>query len=272
MTPKLAIEHLRVHYRDVRAVNDVSFSVRPGCIFGLIGRNGAGKTTTFGCALGLLRPTSGTVLFDGSPLSPRTLADVAYLPETPALFGWMTPSQHVEFWRRLYPNFSITRAHELAEIFEVPLQRRVGRLSKGQQTAVGLMLAFAQGAQLLFLDEPASGLDPVLQHRLLNLIVDAGSEGVTVFSSHQIGHIERAVEELAILDRGRVLLQGNLDELRERKKVVEAIVNGSLVRRAVDGDADAVALELSRGGAHSVRILDQTLEQLFFATIGGDPV
>jgi ABC-2 type transport system ATP-binding protein len=220
MTPKLAFEHLTKSYKTVRAVDDLSLEVLPGCIFGLLGRNGAGKTTTISCALGLTHPDSGAVWFDGRTLQSDTLAGIAYVPETLALAGWMTPREYVEFHRRVYKRFDVLRARELVELFNVPFDRTVRKLSKGQQASIALVLAFAQRADLVFLDEPASGLDPHAQLRLLDVIIQAAAEGTTVmFSSHQIAHIERAAEEVAIIDRGKVVVRGNVDELRLRHKV-----------------------------------------------------
>jgi ABC-2 type transport system ATP-binding protein len=217
MTPALAIEHLVKSYGGTRAVDDLSLVVDPGCIFGLLGRNGAGKTTTFSCALGLVRPEAGSVTFFGRPLSPDALHRIAYVPESPALDGWMTGAEHVEYHRRIYRRFDAGRARELAGAFELPLRKRVHRLSNGQKSALAIVLAFAQRAELLMLDEPTSGLDPNLQRRVLELVIQAGAEGAAiVISSHQIGHIERAAERVAIIERGRIVEQGEVDELRLR--------------------------------------------------------
>jgi len=288
MTPKLAIEHLTKTYKTTRAVDDLMLSVPTGCIFGLLGRNGAGKTTTFGCALGLARPDSGAIWFDGRVLTPDALQNIAFVPETPALDGWMTGAQHIEYHRRIYKRFDMLHARELAERFEVPLNRHVRKLSKGQKTSIALLLAFAQRADLIFLDEPASGLDPYMQLRLLDLVVQDGADGTTIsISSHQIGHIERAAENVAIIDRGKIVVQGNLDELRSGYKVVEAPFtrppqlaglrsnaavsrieeHGVLVRVHVTRDAGTIVQTLAQLGANSVRTIDRTLEDIFLATI-----
>jgi len=269
MQPRLSIEHLTKHYHAQRALDDLSITVRRGVIFGLLGRNGAGKTTTFSCALGLRRPTSGRILFNGLPLCAEARNDLAYVPEAPELYEWMTAQQHIEFLRRVYARFDRKRACELAEMFEIPMNRRVRLLSKGQRTAVALMLAFARGCDLFFLDEPSSGLDIAQQQRLLELLLRSASDGATILlSSHHIGHVERTSEELAILDRGRVVVQGNTDEIRERHRIVEAIVRGDVIRRRVAEDADAVATALARDGAIDVRIVHQTLEDIFLEVTG----
>jgi len=288
MIPKLAIEHLTKTYKTTRAVGDLMLSVPTGCIFGLLGRNGAGKTTTFGCALGLARPDSGSIWFDGRALTPDALQNIAHVPETPALDGWMTGAEHIEYHRRIYKRFDRRRARDLADRFDVPLNRHVRKLSKGQKTSIALLLAFAQRVDLMFLDEPASGLDPYMQLRLLDLIVRDGADGTTVIlSSHHIGQIERAAEHVAIIDRGKIVVQGNLDDLRSGHKVIEAPFthppqlkdlrtnaavtrieeHGALVRVHVTRDTNTIVQALGQLGANSVRTIDRTLEDIFLATV-----
>jgi len=164
----------------------------------------------------------------------------------------------------------------------------VRSLSKGQKTAVALMLAFSQQAEVLFLDEPSSGLDPLMQRRLLDLIVQAGADGITViFSSHQIGQIERAAETIAIMDRGKIALMSNLDELRTSRKLIEARFttvpkpNGLLTHAGVltvevydnvlevrtEGQVNSVVAAIEAMQPASLRVVDQSLEDVFLRTI-----
>lgn len=271
MTAKLVFEHLSKRYGRTTAVDDLSLEVSPGSIFGVIGRNGAGKTTALSCALGLARPSSGRVWHDGRELSPDYLNEIAYVPEMPSLYGWMTGAQHIEMHTRAYRNFDVVGARHMAETFELALNKRSRTLSKGQKQALALLLAFSRRASLIVLDEPASGLDPVMQRQLLDLIVQAGADGKTViFSSHQIGQIERAAETIAIIDRGKLALMGHLDELRENIKVVEAIFpDGTIERRRVTCNAPEIERQLLASDAVSVRTLNQSLEDIFLTTISG---
>jgi ABC-2 type transport system ATP-binding protein len=293
MMPKLVIENLTKQYGTFKAVDDLSFEVEAGCIFGLLGRNGAGKTTTFSCALGLARPTRGRVWFDGEPLTMSQLHNITYVPEVPALYGWMTVREHLEMQRSVYPRFDVAYANALVALFELPLRKRVRSLSKGQKTATALTLAFAQRADVMFLDEPSTGLDPIMQRRLLDLIVQAGNDGTTIiFSSHHIGQIERAAEHIAIIDRGRLALQSNLEALRDSRKIVEAFfpdapqidalrrhagvddieLRGNLMQvRTRAGVTDIVAAIESLHPT-SLRVLDQTLEDVFLTTIDAVPL
>jgi ABC-2 type transport system ATP-binding protein len=283
----LQIEHLTKRYGTHLALDDLTLAIGKGTVFGLLGRNGAGKSTAIACALGLVRATSGEVLVFGEPLKPRTYDRIAYVPEINALDGWMTPNDHVELRRRAFSRFDVAYARELMDVFEIDPARTLRRRSKGQRQAVALALAFAQRPDLMILDEPGSGLDPVLQRRLLDTIVSAAADGVTVlFSSHQIGHVEQAAERIAILDKGKLLLESDVDDLRARRFVIEAYydtlpdlqslraissafdVDGTLVRAYANGDAAEVERVMEALHPLSLARRPMSLEQMFFSTIG----
>jgi len=286
----IAIDHLTKRYGSQLAVDDVSLAVPAGSVCGLLGPNGAGKSTTFKCLLGLARSTAGTMTVAGKPVGPATFETLAYVPERPALYEWLTPRDHFEIARRVYARFDRTRAAELAATFAIDLTKRVGKLSKGQQTAVSLALAFAIRPAVLVLDEPASGLDPVFQRVVLDLIVDAAAGGATVlFSSHQIGQVERAADRIAIMARGRLVLAGDLDELKGNEKVVEAIFphdvpplgdlerdprvrrierNGRVLRIAARSDPAGIARALGPYGPRTTDVLDVGLEDIFLGAVG----
>ena len=284
--PAIQIQGLTKRYGARVAVNDIHLDVPAGVVLGLLGRNGAGKSTTINCALGLIAPSSGTTLFAGVGLDVAMRGRVAYVPETPAMYGWMTLKAHIEMRRRLYRSFDPARAQALADRFEISTEKPIRRLSKGGRTAASLVLAFAQNADMLFLDEPCSGLDPVAQRVALDAIVSAASDGAALlFSSHDISQIERVAENVAIIDHGRIVINDNLETLRYSHKVVEAIfadppqmidlaihaniaridVKGKIVRAYVTGEANGIADALSSRGARSARVLDRTLEELFIA-------
>jgi len=286
----IAIDHLTKRYGSQLAVDDVSLAVPAGSVCGLLGPNGAGKSTTFKCLLGLARSTASTMTVAGKPVGPATFETLAYVPERPALYEWLTPRDHFEIARRVYARFDRTRAAELAATFAIDLTKRVGKLSKGQQTAVSLALAFAIRPAVLVLDEPASGLDPVFQRVVLDLIVDAAAGGATVlFSSHQIGQVERAADRIAIMARGRLVLAGDLDELKGNEKVVEAIFphdvpplgdlerdprvrrierNGRVLRIAARSDPAGIARALGPYGPRTTDVLDVGLEDIFLGAVG----
>jgi ABC-2 type transport system ATP-binding protein len=266
----LQILHFSKRYGAHYAVDDLSLTIDAGTVFGLIGRNGAGKSTTIACALGLIRPSSGSIEVFDEALTPALFERIAYVPEINVLDGWMTALQHAEFRRRCYARFDTKLMHELIERFEISPRRAVRKLSKGQRQAVALALAFAQRPDLMILDEPASGLDPVLQRRLLDQMVSAAADGVTiVFSSHQIGQVEQAAERVGILDRGKLVLEADVEDLRAKRFLVEAIFDdGRMEQRYANGDVVDVEAQLRALAPITVTRRAMSLEQIFFATIG----
>jgi ABC-2 type transport system ATP-binding protein len=282
----IAISGLVKRYRDVVAVDGVTLDVPTGSVCGLLGRNGAGKTTTFKCLLGFAKPDAGEVRFDGAPLAPETFAKLGYVPERPALYLWLTVQQHLEIARRSQPAYDDAFARELLATFRLDGRKKAGRLSKGQQTALSLIVALSTRPSVLILDEPASGLDPVMQRVVLDLLIDAATSGATILlSSHQIGQIDRAADRVAIMRDGKIVISGELDALREASRVVEATFIGSVpdlgglaaemrieqigtsVRAHANGKADAVAARFGALGAAGVRVLDTSLEDLFLDAV-----
>lgn len=266
----LHIANLSKRYDDHIAVEDLSLDVRPGTVFGLLGRNGAGKSTTIACVLGLIPKTSGTVALFGEPMRARTFDRIAYVPEINALDGWMTTRQHAEFRRRCFSRFDRALMDELIERFEIEPGRTLRKLSKGQRQAVALALAFAQRPELMILDEPATGLDPVMQRRLLDTVVSTAADGATIlFSSHHIGHVEQAAERIGILDRGRLVLEADVDDLRETRFLVEAVFDdGHLEQRYANGDVAPVEAQFNARSPLTISRRAMNLEQIFLTTIG----
>jgi ABC-2 type transport system ATP-binding protein len=285
----IAISGLTKRYNGVAVVDDVTLEVPTGSVCGLLGRNGAGKTTTFKCLLGFAKPDSGTFTFDGAPLTTQTFATLGYVPERAQLYGWMTVRQHMDLVRRTQPNYEEARAEELLATFRLDPRKKAKKLSKGQQTALSLIVALAPKPSLLILDEPASGLDPVMQRAVLDILVESATSGATILlSSHQIGQIERAADRVAVMRDGKLVLSGELDDLRAASKVVEATFDGAIpdlgsvggvarwetagltARGYANGRAENVAAQLTAIGGHGVRVLDRSLEDLFLEAVADD--
>jgi ABC-2 type transport system ATP-binding protein len=285
----ISIQHLSKRYGNFAAVDDVSIEIPSGSVFGLLGPNGAGKTTTFKCLLGLAGATSGQVFFDGKPLVPESFERIAYVPERSVLYEWMNVRDHLEMQRRAFSRFNPRRAEELLQLFSLDQRKRVRSMSKGMRTALSVVLAFAIEPEIMVLDEPTSGLDPVNQRSVLKLIIDASAQGTTiVLSSHQIGQVERAADHIAVLQGGRVILGGAVDDLKADSKIVEGIFatetvtmngltgdkritrveqTGRIVRLTVSGDSESIAQRLAAMGAQSVRIVDLNLEDIFLNAV-----
>jgi ABC-2 type transport system ATP-binding protein len=202
------------------ALNQISLAVPRGLVFGLVGANGAGKTTLIKNILGLLRPTAGSVsVFGRNPIADPVgvLARVGYLSEENDLPGWMRVDELLRFARAFYPAWEPAYAEELRETFELDRAACIKNLSKGQRARAGLVIALAYRPDLLVLDEPSSGLDPIVRRDILGAIVRTiAEEGRTVFfSSHLLDEVERVADHVAMLEKGKLLFSGALDEIRE---------------------------------------------------------
>ena len=284
----ISIRNLTKNYGSFAAVDNFSADIEAGTVFGLLGPNGAGKTTTFKCMLGLAKATAGEVLFEGQPLTPPLFERLAYVPEKSVLYDWMTIGEHLEMQRRAFERFDSARANELLALFNLTPKKKVKSLSKGMRTATALCMAFANNPDILVLDEPTSGLDPVNQRAVLKLIIDASAQGKTiVFSSHQIGQVERAAENIAIMQKGKLLVGGAVDDLKAGWKIVEAIFDtdqfstngiagdprvhriertGRILRLSVHQNSEALSAELTKLGAN-VRTVDLNLEDIFLNAV-----
>jgi ABC-2 type transport system ATP-binding protein len=235
----IEMEEVRKSYDGVEALRGLSLQVPAGSICGFLGRNGAGKTTTIKILLGMARPTAGRARVFGLPAeSPRDSVEIrrrtGFVSEEKDLYGYMTVDDIVRFTAPFFPRWRDDLQQRYLRAFELPLDRKVKALSRGMRTKLALLLAFCRGAELLILDEPTSGLDPAMSEEVLQaLVAQVANEAMTVFfSSHQIAEVEQIADRVAIIDRGRAVVAGVLDDLRE---------NFCRVRIVFDSDAPAVA-------------------------------
>jgi ABC-2 type transport system ATP-binding protein len=231
MTNELVIqtEGLAKSYGRVEAVKDLNLAIRPHSITAFLGLNGAGKSTTIKMLLGMTRPTSGDGTLLGRRISDpieavRVRARIAYVSEHKRLYDYMTVGQMIRFTSAFYTDWRPAEAQKLLRQFKLPLDRKVKSLSKGMRTKLGLLMAFARQPELLILDEPSDGLDPVGIEELLTILVERCSEGTSVFfSSHQIAEIERVADQVCILHAGRLVLDSSLDDLRQSYRRIDLV-------------------------------------------------
>jgi len=272
-----------------RVLDGETFAVQAGQTFAFLGRNGAGKTTTIRMLLGLIKPDSGTVRVLGldpqkQPLEVRRR--VGYVAEDQAMFGWMRVSQIISFIAPFYPKWDHGWARQLSERFELPLSTKVKHLSKGQGVRLALLLALAHRPELVILDDPTLGLDPIMRKEFLrDLVTYLQGERVTVFfSSHLLYEVEPVADAVAILDHGQVLRQDSTENLRAQIKrlivpaTAEAAVRelpgildiarcGRQVAVVVSDAAPAVAALEHEGIA--VQEIDLNLDEIFEAYVIG---
>jgi ABC-2 type transport system ATP-binding protein len=286
----LAIETqaLHKHFGDIRAVDGLDMHVPRGAVYGFLGRNGAGKTTTIRILAGLAHASSGTMRVLG--LDPRT-DSVAILERTglvvdKMLIQSMTGNDLVRFNRGFFPRWSDALSNKYAEVFELDMKRKFKKLSTGNRTKLCLLLALAQGAELIMLDEPTAGLDPIVTDQLLRVMVeDFANEGRTLFlSSHHLSEVERIAEWVGIIDHGKLLLEGRLDDMRgnfrrvrvvgearplaEWPDIVSTNTGEGTTEYVVRAGADAFVAHLQSQGSVVLDVMPLNLSEIFLEVVG----
>ncbi len=232
-SPIIETADLTKVYGQTKALDGLTLSVPQGSICGLLGRNGAGKTTTLKVLLGMARPTTGTARVFGldagdSEASVEIRRRCAFVSEDKDLYDSMTVGAIVRFAAGLYPRWRTDLEQHYQAAFGLQPHASIKQLSRGARTKLALLLAVCSGADLLLLDEPTSGLDPAANEEILQLLVaHAAREGATiVLSSHHLADIEQIADRIAIVDRGRAVVQGALDDIRERYCRVQLVFDG----------------------------------------------
>jgi ABC-2 type transport system ATP-binding protein len=221
MSAVIALEQLSKRFGKVEAVEDLSLEVPEGCVFGFLGRNGAGKTTTIRMMLGLLPPDSGQCAVLGLDSRKKGVdirRRVGYVPETHHIYRWMTVGEVAWFCSSFYPTWKKDECARLLKEFELDPAAKVRNLSKGALAKVALTLALAHDPEILILDEPTGGLDVIVRKEFLESIVKLIEQrGKTVFiSSHLLDDVERVADRIAVIDKGRLKVAGEVDELKKR--------------------------------------------------------
>ncbi|MDP2318181.1 MAG: ABC transporter ATP-binding protein [Acidobacteriota bacterium] len=295
MNSSFAIETvgLRKHYDGVEAVRGLDLQVPAGSIFGFLGRNGAGKTTTLKLLLGMARPTSGTATVlglaaDGRESSVEIRRRTGFVSDDKDLLDGMAVGELVRFASPLFPKWRKDLEEKYLRKFELPLDRGVKALSRGMRTKLALLLALCRGGELLLLDEPTSGLDPAMTEEVLQTLVShVGNEGTTVFfSSHQLTEVDQIADHLAIIDRGRTVVAGSLDDMRERYRRIQLVFDtdapdarftspgvvtvkrkGRVLTVLSSTGADAVVAEAKRLNPVSVDVTPVPLKDIFLETV-----
>lgn len=235
MADTSVIETIDLHkrYGGTTALRGLTLGVPRGSIFGCLGRNGAGKTTTIKVLLGMVRPDSGTArVFDRPVTDADASVDIrrrsAFVSEEKDLYDYMTVEEIVRFTAAFYPRWRHDLEDRYIRTFELVPTQRIRTLSRGTRTKLALLLALCRGAELLILDEPTSGLDPAAAENVLQRLVShvAREEATVFFSSHQIVEVDQIADHVAIVDRGRTIVAGPLDELRENYRRVQLVFAG----------------------------------------------
>jgi ABC-2 type transport system ATP-binding protein len=230
ISPAIRVDGLTKRFGRVVAVEDLSMTVAPGEVFGFLGPNGAGKSTTIRLLLGLIRPTAGSAKIFGCAAGDvrRSHRDIAYVPADVALWPGLTGAEILELLGRVGPGVDAAYRDELVDRFDLELDKPARTYSTGNRQKVALVAAFATRAPLLVLDEPTSGMDPLMEREFRGCVAEARERGQTVFlSSHQLAEVEAVCDRVAILRAGRLVeIDGIADLRRLRRTIVEVSYRG----------------------------------------------
>jgi ABC-2 type transport system ATP-binding protein len=289
MPIELTIEtrDLRKHYGQKEVLAGLTLNVPKGSICGFLGRNGAGKTTTLKMLMGLCRPTAGEgrvfgLKIDRADESIQIRGKTGFVSEEKLFSGSVTVGELFNFTRAFYPHWRSDLEKRYLREFQLPLGAAAGKLSKGMRTKLALLLTLPRGAELLLLDEPTEGLDPVIKEDALQALVSlAAEQGTTIFfSTHQIADVERIADQVCIIDGGRVLVNDSLDELKanyHRLNVVfekeapsagfeGASRDGRTLSMLVGRNLDELVSRAKAMQARSVEVAPVTLGEIFLET------
>lgn len=283
--PAIELSSLTKRYGNHRGIEELTLDVRPGEVLGFLGPNGAGKTTAIRTLLGFLKPTSGSARVLGLDVvreSVEVRRHVGYLPGDPVLYGGRTGWELLQF-ATLVRNASAPLAERIVAVLKAPMERDVKKASRGMRQKVALVLALAHDPEVIILDEPTAGLDPLGQRALLGLIMERSREGRTVLlSSHILSEVEQVCDRVAILREGRLATLSTVEELRSQKYREVTVAysgdppsldllgefevvwqHGNRMTFRVRADASKLLQALAGANLTDVTITEPTLEEVF---------
>ena len=288
----LEMKNVTKSFGAFRALEDLNLHVPRGSVYGLVGPNGAGKTTIIRHLTGIYQPDSGSVTLDGQPVwnDPAVKERIGYIPDDIFYFPSATLEDMHGFYRRMYETFDETLYGKLNEVFHLPAGP-IRRFSKGMQKQAAFHLTLATAPEVLILDEPVDGLDPVMRRQVMSLILDHVAErGTTVLiSSHNLRELEDVCDHVGIMSKGRVLLERSLSDLQENIVKLQVVwptekvpvlpadlpvLHTSHVGRVytyiVRGSAGEISRRIEESGPMMLEALPLSLEEIFIYELGGE--
>ena len=282
----LEIRNLTKTFGDFKALDDLSMTVPKGTVYGLVGPNGAGKSTVIRCMVGVYRPDCGSITMDGQFVyeNPDLKARIGYIPDDVFYFPAATLEEMRRFYKGIYSNFDDNLFERLYEIFNLPRKSPIRRFSKGMQKQAAFHLAICCRPDVLILDEPVDGLDPVMRRQVMSLILaDVAERDTTVLiSSHNLRELEDVCDHVGIMDHGHMLLeksladmQGNTHKLQmvgdapENLEVLHESASGRLRTYIVRGSASEISAAVAKENPVYFDVLPLSLEEIFIYELGG---
>jgi len=261
----IQVKDLTMQYPNGKGVFDVDFTVEAGQTIGFLGPNGAGKTTTIRCILGFMRGQKGECLIDGKDCfdnAPENMKDVGYIAGEPAFPSGMTGMEYLNFLCEIRGLKDKARMHELIELFDFDPKRKIKEMSKGMKQKTAIVAAFMHDPAILILDEPSSGLDPLMQNKFVELILDAKKRGKTILmSSHMFDEVEKTCESVFIIKDGRIVARDLVKNLK-KLQAITFVVNGKTTQ-VPHTDVDKFIKQIAKTKVESISIQEPTLENIF---------
>ena len=282
----LELQNVTKSFGSVKALDDLTMTVPKGAVYGLVGPNGAGKSTAIRCLLGVYRPDCGTITLDGAPVyeNPAAKARMGSIPDDIFYFPSATLEDMRKFYAGLYPKFDQALFDRLYDIFNLPKKSPIRRFSKGMQKQAAFHLSICCRPDVLILDEPVDGLDPVMRRQVMGLILsDVAEHGTTVLiSSHNLRELEDVCDYVGIMDHGKMLLERSLADMQgstvklqlvgqlpEDLEVLHESASGRLNTYIIRGTAQEVAEKVVATNPAYFDVLPLSLEEIFIYELGG---
>lgn len=268
----LEVKNVDKYYGDFKAVDNLSFKVDKGEIFGLLGVNGAGKTTTFRMIMNLIKPSSGTITFNGRKIDYDITDKIGFLTEERSLLTKLTVKEQILFYgalKSLDNETILKRLDKLLERFEITdyKDRKINTLSKGNQQKVQFISAIINEPKLLILDEPFSGLDPINIELFKSVILELKEKGTSIiFSSHRMDHVEFFCEKLVILVKGKTVLEGYLKDIKNEFKMKKVIISGDVNKKDLEKIKGVISVNKIKD-EYCVNIKDSSVNKEIFSYI-----
>ena len=268
----LKVENVTKYYGDFLAVDHLSFTVKPGEIFGLLGVNGAGKTTTFRMIMGLLSPSSGNITLNGKKIGYDVTDEIGFLTEERSLLTKMTVKEQCLFYgtlKGMKQKDILNRLDELLDRFGISKykEKKIKELSKGNQQKIQFITAILNNPKLLILDEPFSGLDPFNIELFKNEIVEMSKQGsMIIFSSHRMEHVELFCKKLVVMLRGKSVLEGYLTDIKEQYRKKNILIKGDISKKELE-KVDGVLEVIEKADEYEVKIESEEIASKVFETV-----
>ena len=282
----LELKNVSKSFGKFKALDNLTMTIPQGSVYGLVGPNGAGKTTAIRHITGVYRPDAGDITMEGLPIyeNPQVKQSIGYIPDEIFYFSSATLKDMAKFYRGLYPRFDMALFQRLSEVFQLPMGSPIRRFSKGMQKQAAFWLALCCNPDLLVLDEPVDGLDPVMRRQVMSLILAEVAERNTtvLISSHNLRELEDVCDHVGIMNHGKMLLersladmQGNTVKLQmvgdvpEGLEILHQSSTGRLQTLVVRGNAREVEARVAASEPMFYDILPLSLEEIFIYELGG---